>query len=214
MACGARAHHFTQPRLSPSQGHVFAAVAIGDVYFWGKGVAIDCPRAMAAYKIAAEAGDAVSQYQVGIMYYMGRGVAVDYQQARPWLEKAAAQDYPKAVSELGVLYHTGRGVISSYRRARELYKRAIELGDSLAAVKSMQNLTKSIQNVSSLYLPPLSSSPYRESSPISLAPFPPSHAQVASLMDKRVEIHGTSRADMRGKRGGASNSHGDEDDSK
>ena len=28
-----------------------------------------------------------------------------------------------------------------------------------------------------------------------------SHAQVASLMDKRVEIHGTSRADMNSKRG-------------
>ena len=36
---------------------------------------------------------------------------------------------------------------------------------------------------------------------MSHAPVPPSHAQVAPLMDKRVEIHGTSRADMNGKRG-------------
>ena len=52
------------------QGHIFAAQAIGDVYTWGKGVAIDYPRAMAAYKIAAEAGDAdcCCQYQVGMMY--------------------------------------------------------------------------------------------------------------------------------------------------
>ena len=49
--------------------------------------------------------------------------------------------------------------------------------------------------------------PYRESSLISLAPVPPSHAQVAPLMDKRVEIHGTSRADMNGKRGVATDFH-------
>ena len=32
-------------------------------------------------------------------------------------------------------------------------------------------------------------------------PHTPSHAQLAPFMDKRVEIHGTSRADMNGKRG-------------
>ena len=53
-------------------------MAIGDVDYWGTGVAIDYDRAMAAYKIAAEAGDALSQSQVGFMYCMGRGVVVDY----------------------------------------------------------------------------------------------------------------------------------------
>ena len=33
------------------------------------------------------------------------------------------------------------------------------------------------------------------------------HMQVAPLMDKRVEIHGTSRADMNGKRGVATDFH-------
>ena len=33
------------------------------------------------------------------------------------------------------------------------------------------------------------------------------HAQYAPLMDKRVEIHGTSRADMNGKRGVATDFH-------
>ena len=41
------------------------------MYFWGKGVAIDYSRAMAAYKIAAEAGDALSQYHGGMMYKLG-----------------------------------------------------------------------------------------------------------------------------------------------
>ena len=109
-------------------------------------MAIDYPRAMAAYKIAAEAGHALSQYQIGHMYYNGLGVAVDYQQARAWIEKAAAQDHPNSVVELGYMYFKGEGVISSWRRARELYKRASELGCT-SAVKNMQILNQDIQQV-------------------------------------------------------------------
>ena len=101
---------------------------------------------MAAYKVAAEGGDALCQYQVGYMYYNGVGVDVDYAQALPWLEKAAAQDDPKAVGQLGVMYSDGKGVTSSWRRAREYYQKAIELGDSMA-VEDMPTLTRSIQEV-------------------------------------------------------------------
>ena len=110
-------------------------------------MAIDYPRAMAAYKVGAEGGDALCQFQVGMMYYDGEGVAVDYKQARLWIEKAAAQDYPKAVGQLGTMCCNGQGVTPSWRRARELYQRAIELGNSVAE-ENMQGLTKNIQNVS------------------------------------------------------------------
>ena len=117
-------------------------------------MAIDYPRAMAAYKVAAEAGDALSQFQVGNMYISGRGVAaVDFEQARAWLEKAAAQDHPPAVGMLGVMYFEGKGVAPSLRRARELCQRAIELGSS-KAVENMQLLTGSIANVTSSRMPP------------------------------------------------------------
>ena len=102
---------------------------------------------MEAYKVGAEGGLDLCQYQVGYMYRYGRGVAVDHQQARAWLEKAAAQDHPIAIGELGLMYDGGSGVTPSWRRARELYKRAIELGNS-QAVKNMQTLTEDIQNVS------------------------------------------------------------------
>ena len=104
---------------------------------------------MAAYKVGAEGGNAVSQHQLGVMYCEGLGVAVDYKQARAWFEKAAAQDIPDAVGQLGAMYYHGKGVISSWRRARELFQRAIELG-STSAVKSMQNLDQDIQQVRQL----------------------------------------------------------------
>ena len=136
------------PRTSLPQGLLQAAQAIGYIYYWGQGAAIDYPRAMAAFKVGAEGGLAVCQYQVGHMYTVGRGVDVDYKQALPWLEKAAAQDDPDAVGQLGTMYSNGEGVTPSWRRARELYKRAIEMGGDSQAVEAMQTLTEDIQRVS------------------------------------------------------------------
>ena len=143
MVVTLRTHEF---RHLACQGHLKAAVHLGCAYLWGQGVAIDYSRAMAAFQVGAEGGNAGCQWQVGSMYYSGRGVAVDYQQARPWIEKAAAQDDPAAVGQLGAMYKHGEGATPSWRRARELYKRAIELGSS-KAVKGMQILNQDIQQV-------------------------------------------------------------------
>ena len=128
------------------QGHLEAAQAIGYIYFWGQGVAIDYSRAMAAFKVGAEGGLTGSQHQVGVMYFEGFGVDVDYKQARAWLEKSAVQDDPNAVCMLGTIYGIGRGVTPSFRRSQEYYERAIELGSS-NAVENMQALTEDIQTV-------------------------------------------------------------------
>ena len=135
--------------LASHQGLVKTASFVGHIYSWGHGVAIDRPRAMAAYKVGARGGDAVCQHQLGMFYYSGIVVDVDHAQALPWIEKAAAQNCPQAVYTLGVMYSEGEGVTPSWRRAREYYERAIELGESQAAVETMSNLTQSIQNVRS-----------------------------------------------------------------
>ena len=131
-----------------TQGHIKAAGLTGSIYYWGQGVAVDYKRAMAAYKIAAEGGDAHCQNELGYMLQDGRGIDTpDYKQALVWLKKAAAQDHPTAVGQLGTMYGEGKGVTPSYRRARELYQRLNELGHP-EAVKAMQNLTRNIQMVS------------------------------------------------------------------
>ena len=124
-------------------------------------MAIDYPRAMAAYKVGAEGGHATCQYQVGMTYCKGLGcVDVDYKQARPWIEKAAAQDYPEAVGQLGVLYYEGLGVTPSWRRAREYFKRAMELGDSNAAenMQTLTDLTQQVTRAEEVITPPLHNS--------------------------------------------------------
>ena len=130
------------------QGHTGATALISSIYYWGQGVAVDQPRAVAGFKVAAKGGDARCQCQVGMMYQEGRGVDVDYAQARAWFEKAAAQDFPGAVCVLGMIYFKGDGVTPSWRRAREYIKRAAELGDS-DAVENLQHIAIFIQNVTS-----------------------------------------------------------------
>ena len=121
---------------------------VGGIYNWGQGVAVDYSRAVVAYKVGAEGGDAHSQHQLGCMYREGRGVDVDYAQALAWTKKAAAQDHRNAVHALGTMYFEGLGVTPSFRRAREYCERGIELGDS-TAVENMQGLTEGIQQVTS-----------------------------------------------------------------
>ena len=114
------AHKFEPLALrAPSltwQGHVLAGATVANIHFWGQGVAIDYPRAMAAYKFAADrldlgpngynsagSGWSLGQCQIGLMYYSGQGVDVDYEQAAVWLEKAASQDEPEAIGQLGLM---------------------------------------------------------------------------------------------------------------
>jgi len=189
-------------------------VLIASIYYWGQGEAVDYARAMAACKIGAEAGNATCQYQVANMYRKGQGVDVDHKQALVWFEKAAAQDEANAFGQLGNMYQMGHGVAPSFRRAREHYKRAIELGSS-EAVQSMQIVAKFVQEVTSQQSDHSTPSPLVHDITWDYFKFYRtlflSHAQHASLMDKRVENHGTSRADLNGKCGVATDFHIAED---
>ena len=116
-----------------TQGHIEAAGLTGCIYNWGHGVAVDYDRALAAYKIGAEGGDAVCQYSLGFMLEHGRGIdSPDHKQALVWLEKAAAQDDASSLAQLSVMAHAGRGQQPSWRRARELLQRAAALGNEQA----------------------------------------------------------------------------------
>ena len=114
---------------------------------------------------------------------------------------------PDAFRTLGVMYFDGKGVTPSWRRAREYWERAIELGNS-GAVEDMQNLNEAIQEVTIQRSNHSAPSSLVRNLMLPHSPPPPvSHVQVAPLMDKRVEIHGTSRADFNGMRGAATDFH-------
>lgn len=85
--------------------------------------------AVAAWRPAAEAGQADGQYALGLAYVSGNGVPEDLQQALRWLRLAAAQDQPEAMSMLGMMYDEGSGVAADPKAALEWFRKAAELGE-------------------------------------------------------------------------------------
>ena len=83
---------------------------------------------VAAYREAAEQGDAFAQYKLGCCYYHGDGVGCDYQEAVRWFRKAAEQGNAAAQNSLGDCYCFGRGVEKDYTEAMMWYRKAAEQG--------------------------------------------------------------------------------------
>ena len=83
-------------------------------------------------QVAAEQGDAVSQFNLGLMYDTGEGVTQDYQEAAHWYHLAAAQGHANAQFNLAVMYANGHGVAQDYQEAIRLYQALAEQGEAHA----------------------------------------------------------------------------------
>ena len=74
-----------------------------DYYFGRNGKSKDYEKAAANYLIAAEAGDAYSQYGLGWCYEKGQGVEKSVEEAEKWYRKAAEQGEKNAKECLEIL---------------------------------------------------------------------------------------------------------------
>ncbi|MEP6933430.1 MAG: SEL1-like repeat protein [Nitrospirota bacterium] len=81
-------------------------------------------------QVAAEQGDAASQFNLGLMYDTGEGVTQDYQEAVRWYRLAAAQGHANAQFNLAVMYAHGYGVVQDYQEAIRLYQALAEQGEA------------------------------------------------------------------------------------
>jgi TPR repeat protein len=84
------------------------------MYDNGLGVPRDYTEAVRWYRLAADEGYPVAQYDLGDMYEEGHGVPQDYAEAVRWYRKAADQELPVAQLGLGYMYANGRGVPQDY----------------------------------------------------------------------------------------------------
>ena len=80
--------------------------------------------------VAAEQGDAESQFSLGMMYYRGEeGLKQNKKKALEWFELAAHQNHVPAQFMLGVMYEDGEGGLErSVEDAAYWYKRAFIQG--------------------------------------------------------------------------------------
>jgi TPR repeat protein len=77
-------------RKSAIQGNSMAQMALGMMYFDGKGVTRSHQTAFTWLKPAAEQGEPLAQVTLGTMYEAGDGVPQDFLQAHMWFSLAAA----------------------------------------------------------------------------------------------------------------------------
>jgi TPR repeat protein len=88
----------------------------------------DYATAMVQFRIAAEDGNAVADYNIGFMYQNGLGVAPDYAQAMQFYQLAAARGETSALNQIGFLYRNGLGVTQDYVQAMHWYRLAADKG--------------------------------------------------------------------------------------
>lgn len=67
-----------------SQGNVDAAYNLAVIHQHADGVPLDYATALRWYRVAAEKGDKVSQFQIGLMYQIGQGVEANAEEAHRW----------------------------------------------------------------------------------------------------------------------------------
>ena len=84
------------------------------------------------YRVEAEQGDAMAQFNLGLCYDNGEGVDQNYAEAAKWYRKAAEQGVALAQYNLGQCYYNGIGVTQNYAEAVKWYRKAAEQGHAMA----------------------------------------------------------------------------------
>jgi hypothetical protein len=94
----------------------------------------DYPEAAKWYRLAAQQGEVIAQYNLGLMYYRGNGVAQDYAEAARWYFLAAEQGNANAQFNLGGMYYQGWGVPQNDADAYKWFILAAEQGNKSASL--------------------------------------------------------------------------------
>lgn len=78
-------------RILAEQGDAKSQLALGAMYYYGKGVPKDYVEAAHWYLKSAEQGNVNAQYSVASMYYDGKGLRQDNSEGARWCRRAAEQ---------------------------------------------------------------------------------------------------------------------------
>lgn len=121
-------------KKSAEQGNRDAQRELGEVFYYGKGVAKDYNEALKWYKMAATQGDTIAIHNVGYIYYQGfhnKEGKSDFQEAMRWFAKI--NDYPSTQCVIGhMYYYGGDGFKKSVDSAQVWYQKAANQGVAIA----------------------------------------------------------------------------------
>jgi TPR repeat protein len=116
------------------QGNPTAEALLGNAYLMGRGVPPDGKAGLHWIQLAANAGNALAQFDLGATYANGAlGLPKDFGTAVYWFQLAAAQGQIQAQLSLAQIYYGGQGVPRDYRQAFHWFQIAADKGELHAA---------------------------------------------------------------------------------
>ena len=113
-------------------GNAKCQFQLGELYYYGNGVAKDYAKAVEQFKKAADQKHAAATSSLGYCCKMGNGVTKDFKKAVSYYEKAVDLGSAVAMNNLGFCYEEGKGVDQNYGKALELYTKAAEKNEARA----------------------------------------------------------------------------------
>ena len=120
-------------RAAAERGEAEAQSGLGECHRLGRGVPQSDVQAFNWHFMAANQGDAFSQYMVACFFFHGDGIGRDEAQAFAWALKAAEQGDETAQYNVGRCYLDGTGVAENRETATEWLRRAADGGSREAA---------------------------------------------------------------------------------
>ena len=127
--------------LSSQQGNLRAYYRLGDLYYFGRGVAEDKGRAAEYYQNAADRGDFDATQKLAIMYRDGDGISQDIQKALALYEIGVKEGRPEYLYDMALWYLKGKGVSQDVPKALDYLEKAVskEHIQSLVALGELYN---------------------------------------------------------------------------
>jgi TPR repeat protein len=126
---GSRNEKFEQLLNAATHGDTGAQIALGDLYFYGKGIPEDYAKGVKWYEKAATQGNTEAQKLLVILYQNGSGVEKDLAKAAAWNEKIAAKGDAAAKKEVADWYGY---FLEDDAKVIEWYEKAAAQGDANA----------------------------------------------------------------------------------
>jgi TPR repeat protein len=109
---------------------------LGNIYFYGRSVAVDKAKGNALLQKAADLGSSDAATDLGANYLNGDGVPQNIEKALALYQQAAKMDNIVALNNLGNLYINGKHAPKNLVLSRDYFEKAIALGGP----ESMNNL--------------------------------------------------------------------------
>lgn len=113
-------------------GCIPALSFLGEIYYYGKGVSKDIPKAVELYNRGAKAGWSLAQNALADHHRCKLGKEPDLKIAFDLYEQASNQDYTEADYNLGFCLHYGKGVKKDLIKAFSLFEKAAAQGHTQA----------------------------------------------------------------------------------